>query len=226
MTADTLRDHMRARIERVYGCPVTNRYGSRELGDIAGQCSAVQGLHVFPWANYVEVVDDAGRPVGPGEEGELAVTSLINRAMPLIRYRIGDRGILARPGEGCSCGRPGQVLERITGAARTCSGAATGRSWIPGSSWVSSNRSRGWGGSRSASATSRTSSCRSRRRLRATASSIEEIERTARTALGAGLRGHVRVPLAHRGDRVGQVPLRRLRSRRLIRSRRGARGPR
>ena len=115
VTADTLRDHMRERIERVYRCPVTNRYGSRELGDVAGQCEAVQGLHVFPWANFVEIVDEAAQPVPAGEEGEIAVTSLINRAMPLIRYRIGDRGILAPPGAGCSCGRPGQVLERITG---------------------------------------------------------------------------------------------------------------
>jgi phenylacetate-CoA ligase len=115
VTADTLRDHMRERIERVFGCRVMNRYGSRELGDVAGQCDLVQGLHVFPWANYVETVDDTGTPVGPGEEGEIVVTSLINRAMPLIRYRIGDRGILAPEGEGCSCGRPGQVLERLTG---------------------------------------------------------------------------------------------------------------
>jgi phenylacetate-CoA ligase len=114
-TAETLYPKMRARIERVFACPVLDRYGSREVGDIAGQCGRRMGLHVFPWVNHVEIVDDEGRAVPPGVEGNILVTSLVNLAMPMIRYAIGDRGVLAPDGQGCSCGRPGQVLERVIG---------------------------------------------------------------------------------------------------------------
>jgi phenylacetate-CoA ligase len=54
-----------------------------------------------------------GHPVAPGEEGEVVVTGLVNRAMPLIRYRIGDLGALsARP---CPCGRGLPTMELIAG---------------------------------------------------------------------------------------------------------------
>ncbi len=113
VSAGTLYPFMREQIESVFQCRVFDRYGCRELGDIACQCGELQGLHVAPWGNYIEVVDDEGRRVPNGVEGEILVTSLTNFAMPLIRYRIGDRGILST--RGCTCGRPGQILERIVG---------------------------------------------------------------------------------------------------------------
>jgi phenylacetate-CoA ligase len=113
-SAGTLYDFMRARIERVFGCRVFNRYGSREVGDIACECSAHAGLHVFPWGNFVEIVDEEGNPVSPGTEGNILVTNLYNFAMPLIRYAIGDRGILS-PKPDCNCGRRWQILEKVTG---------------------------------------------------------------------------------------------------------------
>jgi phenylacetate-CoA ligase len=109
-SAGTLHEFMRARIARVFQCPVYNRYGSREVGLIAAERSGIEGLWVAPWNVIVEVVDEAGHPVPPGVEGEILVTSLTNFAMPLVRYRIGDRGVLA-PGEV----RGGQVLARVLG---------------------------------------------------------------------------------------------------------------
>ena len=50
---------------------------------------------------YVEVETPAG-PAAPGETGAILVTDLLNHAMPLIRYRIGD---LALGGRSCPCGR-------------------------------------------------------------------------------------------------------------------------
>lgn len=116
-TAGTLEPHMRERIERVFGCRVFDRYGSREVGDIAGECHHRRGLHVFPWTNYVEVLaDDADRPAAPGEAGRVVVTSLCNYAMPLIRYEIGDRASLPADGApACPCGRGGQRLARLFG---------------------------------------------------------------------------------------------------------------
>lgn len=112
-SAGTLYPFMRETIERAFGAPVFNRYGSREAGNIASQCAERRGLHVAPWGLFVEIVDEAGLPVPAGVEGDIVVTSLINHAMPLLRYRIGDRGALAR--DRCPCGRGGQVLERISG---------------------------------------------------------------------------------------------------------------
>jgi phenylacetate-CoA ligase len=50
------------------------------------------------------VVDEAGAPVPPGAEGQLVWTGLVNPAMPLVRYRIGDHGAVAPDGERCRCG--------------------------------------------------------------------------------------------------------------------------
>jgi phenylacetate-CoA ligase len=71
-------------------------------------------LHVFPWGTYVEIVDEEGNAVPAGVEGNIVVTSLINYAMPLVRYAIGDRGVLA-PERVCACGRQGQILAKVTG---------------------------------------------------------------------------------------------------------------
>jgi phenylacetate-CoA ligase len=113
-SASTLHPFMREKVEAVFQCKVFDRYGSREVGDIASECEAHRGLHVFPWTCYLEIVDDAGLPVPPGEEGNILVTSLANYAMPLLRYQIGDRGILAAD-ETCPCGRRGQRLVSIAG---------------------------------------------------------------------------------------------------------------
>jgi phenylacetate-CoA ligase len=114
-SAGTLTPFMREKIEGVFQCKVFNRYGSREVSDIAGECDAHRGLHVFPWGCYVEVVDEAGNRLPAGTEGNIVVTCLSNFAMPLIRYEIGDRGTLASEATGCPCGRQGQILEEIAG---------------------------------------------------------------------------------------------------------------
>lgn len=113
-SAGTLTPFMREKIEGVFQCKVFNRYGSREVSDIAGECAAHRGLHVFPWGCYVEVVDEAGNRLPAGTEGNIVVTCLSNFAMPLIRYQIGDRGVLSADSS-CPCGRGGQILEGILG---------------------------------------------------------------------------------------------------------------
>lgn len=113
-SAETLYPAIRQTIESVFHCRVFNRYGSREAGDIACECSEHTGMHVFPWGNYVEIVDDKGQPVPAGTEGNILVTNLNNYAMPLIRYAIGDRGIMSLSNE-CPCGLQGPKLQEIAG---------------------------------------------------------------------------------------------------------------
>lgn len=109
-SAGTLYEFMRETISRVFQCPVYNRYGSREVGDIACERPGLNGLWVAPWGNYVEVVDQRGASLPSGAEGDLIITCLTNFAMPLLRYQIGDRGVLSEHRQ-----LGGQVLERVSG---------------------------------------------------------------------------------------------------------------
>jgi phenylacetate-CoA ligase len=112
-TAGALHPEIRKRVESVFQCRVFNRYGTREAGDIACERPDMEGLWVAPWGNFIEIVDENGNRLPDGEEGELLVTSLSNYAMPLIRYQIGDRGVLAKQEENDQSGI--QIIEKITG---------------------------------------------------------------------------------------------------------------
>ena len=117
-SAGTLLPHMREEIESAFGAGVFDRYGTREVGNVAAECDRHEGLHVFGETAIVEVVDESGRPVGEGEEGDILVTCLLNYSMPLIRYRIGDRAV--RGADRCSCGRPYPLLARVVGRSESC----------------------------------------------------------------------------------------------------------
>ncbi|HCG99183.1 MAG TPA: capsule biosynthesis protein CapK [Actinobacteria bacterium] len=112
-SSGTLFPHMRETVERVFQAPVFDRYGSREMGNIACECAEHSGLHVSSPTHYVEVLHDDASPAQPGEVGEIVVTVLTNYAMPLIRYRIGDMGMWATAA--CACGRGWPVLKEVTG---------------------------------------------------------------------------------------------------------------
>ena len=76
--------------QRAFGVPILNCYGGRELPAIASQHKAGNPLHITrPW-NFIELVDDSGKPVGPGEPGRVICTSTICRGTPFLRYEIGD----------------------------------------------------------------------------------------------------------------------------------------
>jgi phenylacetate-CoA ligase len=111
-TAELLYDFMREGISRVFGCPVANEYGSRDGGYIAHECPEGR-MHVTAESVLLECLDEQGEPCPPGVEGELVLTHLDNWAMPLIRYRIGDRGALSA--EKCPCGRGLPVLQVMGG---------------------------------------------------------------------------------------------------------------
>jgi phenylacetate-CoA ligase len=112
-SAGTLQPHMRSKIERVFQAPVFNRYGSREVGDIACECERHQGLHINPFTHYVEIIRPDGTACAPGETGEVVVTLLTNFAMPFIRYQIGDLAAWAE--RACECGCRWPLLESVSG---------------------------------------------------------------------------------------------------------------
>ncbi len=123
-TAEVLEPESRALIEGVFGCRVFNRYGCREVSVIASECAEHRGMHIMAEGLYVEVVC-GDRPAQPGEAGEVVVTDLLNLAMPLIRYRIGDRAV---PASGaCPCGRGLPRIEGLQGRATDFLVGADGR---------------------------------------------------------------------------------------------------
>jgi phenylacetate-CoA ligase len=109
---ETLTDDVRERLEHGWGAPVYDNYGSHEFVFIGNQRLDSDGYRICGESLIVEVLRD-GKPVGPGEEGELVGTALHSFAMPFLRYRLGD---LVRVGRD-EC--PGDVsvrtLSRISG---------------------------------------------------------------------------------------------------------------
>ncbi len=111
-TIGPLTEEVRNKIETHMRCKVYNQYGSREVGAIACECKEQRGLHLFPWWNYVEIIDSQGNPVKEGE-GRVLVTTLRNYSMPLIRYEIGDVAVLGAAD--CPCGRGTPLLRKVVG---------------------------------------------------------------------------------------------------------------
>lgn len=99
----------------VWDVPIADVYSSVEVGYMALQCPDHEHYHVQSEGVLLEVVDEAGRPCGPGEVGRILVTPLHNFAMPLLRYAIGD---FAEVGAPCDCGRGLPVLARVLGRTR------------------------------------------------------------------------------------------------------------
>jgi phenylacetate-CoA ligase len=107
VTSEVCTDEDKKTIESALGVPVYREYGASELDVIAIEDRA--GRWSVNESNlFVEVVDDANRPLPIGEEGRIVVTSLTNKAMPFIRYEIGDVGILSRDEKGL-------VIKKLSG---------------------------------------------------------------------------------------------------------------
>lgn len=92
----------RIKLEVAFQCQVFDSYGMTEYCGLIQQCEHGQ-MHLIPEFGYLEILDESGEPVAEGEEGYFVWTGLLNRAMPLIRYRIGDRGRWQH-GAACTCG--------------------------------------------------------------------------------------------------------------------------
>lgn len=111
-TAEVLYDHQRESIGRAFGgIPVVDSYGSREGGFVCHECR--EGNYHVVDSNYIIEFIKEGKPVKPGEDGEVVLTHLDAWGMPFIRYRTGD---VARKGDpGCACGGTWSTIQNIQG---------------------------------------------------------------------------------------------------------------
>lgn len=113
-TGETLDGVTRNVLEEAFGGPVFDIYGSCELGTAAWECEHHDGLHIAEDVILTELL-----PLPGSDVSRLVITSLKNRAVPLIRYEIGDLAATA-PAERCACGRSFRRMARLQGRLIDC----------------------------------------------------------------------------------------------------------
>ena len=111
-TGEPLFDYQRELIGAVFGSPVANEFGSRDIGFTAHETPAGQML-LMSESIILEVLDEQGRPVSPGETGEAVMTALESFAQPFIRYRTGD--MVRVTDASCLAGRGLDVIAEVLG---------------------------------------------------------------------------------------------------------------
>jgi phenylacetate-CoA ligase len=125
--SENLYDWQREAIEEAFQCRVFSWYGQSERVCLAGECEHSTTLHVFPQYGIAELLGRDGKLVdSAGQPGEIVATGLLDRTMPLIRYRTADVAIRGT-GTCQACGRPYDVLERIEGRLQEFIVGSTGR---------------------------------------------------------------------------------------------------
>lgn len=111
-SSETLLDYQRNMIEEVFQAPIFDQYGCAEQVVFASQCEKGT-YHIHPEYGIVEFLNEDGSIAKPGKPARLICTGFTNLAMPLIRYDIGDTGVMSD--KKCSCNRPFPVIEKIVG---------------------------------------------------------------------------------------------------------------
>ncbi len=125
-SSEVLTAAVRRKVEAAFGCRMLDLYGSSERVLLGVECTASGCFHFYPQYGFLELLDESGDPVRePGGRGEIVGTSFGRMATPLLRYGIGDAGVLAEPG--CPCGRCWPTLSSIEGRIEESVVASDGR---------------------------------------------------------------------------------------------------
>lgn len=114
--AEPHTEEMRHKIEDLFGIDAFNSYGLSEMNGpgVAFECAFKKGMHVWEDSYIFEIVNpETLEPVPDGETGELVMTTLTRRGMPILRYR--TRDLTRVLPEQCPCGRKHRRIDRIMG---------------------------------------------------------------------------------------------------------------
>ena len=113
VSADACPEGVMEELEKALGSKLYPHYGSRECGlGGAVTCQAFRGMHLRENHILAEIIDENGNPLPDGQWGELVITTIGQEAMPLIRYRTGDRARFFA--ESCPCGGVTRRLDRVS----------------------------------------------------------------------------------------------------------------
>lgn len=114
VNSEPLFENSRKLIEKAWGIPITNMWGSTDCGPHAVSCDFTRNLHLTEDLLIFEPVNKQNNPVAYGQEADkLLITNLLNRTMPLIRYEIEDRVRILN--EFCACGAQYRLVKEIKG---------------------------------------------------------------------------------------------------------------
>ncbi|MBT0607169.1 phenylacetate--CoA ligase family protein [Aequorivita echinoideorum] len=128
VTSEMLFEEDKIVLENAFGVPVVNEYGASELDLIA--FTNKRGEFILNSETlFVEILDENNIPVKHGKSGRVIITSLYNKAHPMIRYEIGDTGILA---EESTFKKP--ILKRLVGRTNDLAKLPSGKT-VPGLSF-------------------------------------------------------------------------------------------
>lgn len=94
VTSEMLFESDKQLMQEVFGVPVVNEYGASEL-DLIAFTNANDEFVVNSETLFVEILDEHDKAVPNGTSGRIVITGLYNKAHPMIRYDIGDTGILS-----------------------------------------------------------------------------------------------------------------------------------
>lgn len=112
-SADLSLSALGERLSTLWAAKVFGTYASTEMATTFCDCTEGRGGHLQPDLMVLEIVDDEGRPVPPGQPGEVVATPLQVTGMPLLRFRTGD--IAALHHGPCACGRNTPRLGPVLG---------------------------------------------------------------------------------------------------------------
>lgn len=113
VSCELLYSNFRKEIEDFFNCKIYNWYGCREVGNVCYECSEHNGMHINEEHVLVETVEN--NESVKEREGDLIITTLDKKGMPLIRYDVGDVGIISE--KKCGCGRGSRLITEIKGRA-------------------------------------------------------------------------------------------------------------
>lgn len=137
-TAEMLFPIHRDLFLKVFKSKTYDVYGAGDGSGQANDCEKHHGMHLCNELSITEIIDENGQAVNDQEEGELVFTSLNDFAMPLIRYRPGDRAIKSE--RICDCGRTSPLIEKIIGRTSDLIELSNGRKLnglsIPFEAWT------------------------------------------------------------------------------------------
>ena len=125
VTSEMLFPDTKVLLEKQFGIPVVNEYGASELDLLAFQNPKDQWM-LNTETLFIEIVNEEGLVLPPGEEGKIVVTSLYNKAHPFIRYDLGDVGIVDKKSNAKH-----QFLQKLTGRTNDVATLPSGKV-VPG----------------------------------------------------------------------------------------------
>jgi len=131
--AGSISEPDRQLIEEELQIPILSVYNACEALNLGFTCELRKGFHLHSDLCVVSLIDKKGEPVEPGECGEVVISNLVNRAMVLLNYRLGDLAVLSK--RSCECGRTFPWLESFQGKTYEIIELPDGQVVDPGLLW-------------------------------------------------------------------------------------------